>query len=687
MIYSNKTLKIKTTDNIHGIDILDPYRWLEKADNPKVKNWVNQQNNRTHLTLSEISSRNKIKKRLEKIFKVDSFSVPVSRNDYIFFTKRKKTDNLEILYVQEGLHGTPKVLIDPNKLSKDKTTVLRKWQPSHDGKLIAYSLSDSANDQSSVHVLDVEKNTKLSDIIPAEVYPALYSPIEWSCDNKGFWYTRGDIKSPKNEKKFNQKIFYHQLGNDFKNDEIVFGKIIAKEDIPSLQTSHDGRYLLVSVHKFSTTKEKTELYLYDTTNKDKGFIPVIKGKDAMFFGILHRGIIYILTNHHAPLWKIMAVDIGKNNLKINDWDMIIPEAEYKIENFEISGNKLFIETLENCHSTLKYYRLDGHFIKKILLPNIGSLTAINTEKEGDNLFFGFSSFLIPHFIYCFNLTQERLTIFKKEKNCFDSSQYTVKQVWCASKDKTKTPLFIVHKKEIVLNGENPLLLYGYGGFGISIVPYFNKNIIPFIESGGIYAIANIRGGGEFGEKWHKSGVGQKKQKVFDDFISSAEWLIKNRYTNSNKIGAIGWSNGGLLVGAMVTQKPDLFKVAIIGAPVLDMLRYHLFFGGRLWILEYGNIENKKMFKYLLSYSPYHNVKNDVRYPATLLVTANNDDRVHPMHAYKMAAKLQELNISPNPIILRTETKAGHGGAVSIYRLIEQETDILSFLFCHLGIKK
>ena len=676
MIRLEKTYKTKTVDNMHSTSISDPYRWLEKNNDPKVKKWIGQQNSRTHLALSAIKSRSKIKRNFEKIFETDSFGVPISRKNYIFFTKCKKTDDLEILYAQDGLNGTPKILIDPNKLSKNKTTVLRKWQPSHDGKLVAYCLSNSANDQLSVHVLDVEKNKKISDTIPAETYPSLYSSIEWSCDNKGFWYTRKDPRSPKHEKKLHQKIFYHQIGNDFKNDKMIFGETVAKEDIPKLQTSHDGRYLLLSVHKFSTAKEKTELYLYDMRNKNKCFIPVVKDKNAMFFGILHRENIYILTNHNAPLWKIMAVDINKKNFKLKEWNTIIPEMKYKIENFEVSGNKLFIETLKNGYSALKYYDLNGNFIKNIPLPPVGSIGVINTEKEGSNLFFGFSSFIEPHIIYRFNLNKERLFIFKKEKNYINLDQYAVKRLWCSSMDNTKVPFFIVHKKEIKPNGQNPLLLYGYGGFGISIVPYFNKNIIPFLENGGIYAIANIRGGGEFGEKWHRDGAGNKKQKSFDDFVSVAEWLIKNRYTNYDKIAAMGWSNGGLLVGAIITQKPNLFKVAIIGAPVLDMLRYHLFFGGKLWIPEYGNAENKKEFNNLLSYSPYHNIKNNVDYP----------DRVHPMHAYKMTARLQEVNKSSNQILLRTETKAGHGGAASVHRLIEQETDILSFIFHHLGMK-
>ena len=686
MTHRNKIHTSKIVDNIHGTKVPDPYRWLEKSNDPKVKKWVDQQNNYTHLALSTIKPRRKIKRSLEKIFKTDFFGVPISRKNYIFFTKRKKTDDLEILYMQDGFNGTLKILIDPNKLSKNKTTVLRKWQPSHDGKLIAYCLSNSANDQLSVHVLDVEKNKKMSDMIPAETYPSLYSPIEWSCDNKGFWYTRKDPASPKHEKKLHQKIFYHQIGNDFKNDEMVFGETIAKEDIPKLQTSNCGRHLLVSVHKFSSVKEKTELYLYDTHNKNKGFMPIVKDKNAMFFGILHREIIYILTNHNAPLWKIMAVDINKKNFKIKKWDTIIPEKNFKIDNFEVCGNKLFIETLENGYSALKYYALNGNFIKDIPLPPIGSISIVNTEKEGTDLFFEFSSFIESRIIYRFNLNKECLFVFKKEKNCINPDQYTVKRLWCASKDNTKVPFFIIHKKEIKLDGQNPLFLYGYGGFGISIVPHFNKNIVPFIESGGIYAIANVRGGGELGEKWHEEGIGNKKQNVFDDFISVAEWLIKNRYTNYDKIATMGWSNGGLLVGAIITQKPKLFKVAILGAPVLDMLRYHLFFGGKLWIPEYGNVENKKGFKNLLSYSPYHNIKNNVDYPATLILTADNDDRVHPMHAYKMTARLQEVNKSSNQILLRTEKKTGHGGAVSVHRLIEQETDILSFIFHHLGMK-
>lgn len=679
-----ETPKLNTIENIHGIDVPDPYRWLEKNDDPKVKKWIKQQNSYTRSFLSNIPARNRIHERLNRLFETNSLEVPVSKNNNYFFVERKKSNNLGILYVKKGLRGKPKILIDPNRLSKNKTTILHSWYPSPNGELLAYCLSDSSNDQASIHILDVKKIKKLPDIIPDTVYTSPYFPIEWSRDNNGFWYNRGNLNAPKNERKFNQKIFYHQIGDNFKDDSLIFGDILSKEDLPWLKTSIDGRHLLITVHKFSKS-EFTELYLYDNKNPKLGFIPVTKNKKAMFFGVLHSKKLYIRTNYNAPLWKIIAIDLNGSGLNIDNWKSIIPESEHKIENFKIIGDNIFVEILKNAHSTLKNYHLNGKFVREISLPTIGSITAISAEQEGSELFFNFSSFLIPHIIYRYNTTDKRITIFNKEKNVINIKQYTVKQLWCNSKDAENIPFFIIHKKNIKLNSNNPLLLYGYGGFGISMTPHFNRNIIPFLEKGGIYAIANIRGGGEFGEKWHKNGMLNKKQNCFNDFIATIEYLIKKHYTNPDKIAISGWSNGGLLTGAILAQRPDLIKVAVIGAPVLDMLRYHIYFGGRLWIPEYGDIKNKKMFKYLLSYSPYHNIKSDRPYPATMIITADNDDRVHPMHAYKMAAKLQKSNSSSAPIILRIETKAGHGGAAPIHRLIEQESDILSFIFYHLGL--
>lgn len=672
----NAKLKIKARDS---------YRWLEKIETPKVKEWVRRQNNHTRSILDKISARNSVKKRLERLFQAGEIGVPIPKKNRFFFTKRGGSDELEVLYVQDGLKGNPKILINPNRFPKNKKAVLRTWHPSANGKFLAYCLSKFGNDQSNVHVLNVDTGKKLPDFIPSNVYPALYSPIKWAADNKGFWYTRSHNAAPENEKKMHQKVYFHRLGESYKNDTLFFGETIAKEDIPSVEISDDSRYLLLMIYKLSTKKERTELYLFDSLNPKSKFIPIIKNLDGLFFGQIHKNKIYILTNYGAPLWKIMSIDINKRNHGIKRLETVIPEGKYRLEKFKCVGENLFIETLENAHSVLKYYRLNGIFISKIKLPTIGSITSMTGKEDGNSLFFGFTSFLVPHNIYHFDLKSGKLKIFKKTNININVDSFNVSQRWCKSGDNTKIPIFVIHKKNIKLNGDNPAILYGYGGFDTSLTPHFYQGAIPFLETGGIYATANVRGGGEFGEKWHKEGALYKKQNSFTDFISAAKWLADHNYTNQNKLGIFGWSNGGLLVGAAITQQPRLFKAAIIGAPVLDMLRYHLFFGGRQWIAEYGNPEKRKMFKYLLSYSPYHNVKNGENYPAALIVAAYNDDRVHPMHAFKMAAKLQEANASSNPIILRTEINAGHSGAATKSKTVDLETDIWSFIFARLGI--
>lgn len=669
-------LKIKTRD---------PFQWLEKIDDQKVKKWVNRQNTRARLILDKISARNSVKKRLERLFQAGEIGVPTPKKNRLFFTARGDSDELEVLYVQDGLAGKPKILINPNRFPKNKKAVLRTWHPSADGKFLAYCLSKFGNDQSDVHILDVDTGKKLPDFIPSDAYPALYGPIKWAADNKGFWYTRGHNAAPKHEKKMHQKVYFHRLGENYKNDALVFGETIAKEDIPFAEISDDGRYLLIMVYKLSTKKERTELHLFDSLNTKNKFIPIIKNLDGLFFGQIHKNKIYILTNYGAPLWKIISIDISKRDYVIKRWETVIPEGKYRLEKFKCVGENLFVETLENAHSVLKYYQLSGALISKINLPTIGSITSMTGEENGNLFFFGFASFLVPRNIYYFDLKSGKLKIFKKINININANSFNVSQRWYKSSDGAKIPIFLIHKKNIKLNGSNPTILFGYGGFNISLTPHFYHGVIPFLENNGVYAIANIRGGGEFGEKWHKEGALFKKQNSFTDFISAAKWLIDNNYTNQNKLGIFGWSNGGLLVGAAITQQPQLFKAAIIGAPVLDMLRYHIFFGGRQWIAEYGNPEKRKMFKYLLSYSPYHNVKNGENYPAILIAAAYNDDRVHPMHAFKMAAKLREANAASNPIILRTEINAGHSGAATKSKTVELETDIWSFIFAQLGI--
>jgi prolyl oligopeptidase len=677
-----KTRKVEVVERIHGVDVSDLYRWLEE-NSKETQSWIKEQNAFSRSVLNKTSAKTNIKKRLGELFKIDAIGIPVPRGSRYFFEERKGTDDLSILYVQDGLEGSPRELINPNTLSKDKTVVLNDWVPSPDGELLVYSLSEAANDQVSIHVLDVTTGEKLSDIIPAKVYP---EPTEWSPDNKGFWYTHRHPNAPEGEEKFHQKLYFHKLGSDYINDPMIFGQTIKKEDIPSVDVSKDGRYLLITVYILSEDVEKTELYIQDRQNPEKGFVAIVKGIDALFFGEIHRDTIYIMTNYQAPLWKIMAVKISNIEKGPEEWKTLVPEGTHKIECFAVVKDRLFVERLENVCSTLKAYDLSGNLVSEITLPALGSVDAITGEEEGEELFFGFSSFFVPKTIYRFNLKTNQYTVFKKAEAGIDTDLFTVEQVWFRSKDGTKVPMFIVHKRGIELNGDNPTLLYGYGGFNISLPPVFSKTIIPFLENGGIYVVPNIRGGGEFGEKWHKAGMREKKQNVFDDFIAAAEWLIENKYTNPQRLAIFGWSNGGLLVGAALTQRPDLFKAVVIGGPLLDMLRYHLFHGGRLWIPECGSAEDAEQLRYLIEYSPYHNVKAGTNYPAVLIVTADKDDRVHPMHAYKMAAKLQDAT-AQNITLLRVERKAGHGGAAPIYRVIEQYADIWSFVFWQLKMKK
>jgi len=688
MLSNNKQPKskiINVVDNIHGVDITDPYRYLEDED-IRTSNWVKEQNNYTKSLMDKIPVKKKLKQQLQELYRIDSIGIPVPYNNRYFFMERKGSQDLSVLYVQNSLKSKPRVLIDQNKLSKERTTVIKGWSPSWDGKLLAYSLSEASNDQASIYVMDVDTGEKLSDVIPGELYPSL--GVTWKPDNSGFWYTHSHPSAPKGEEKFHQKLYFHNLGSNFKDDPLTYGEDLAKEDTPGAQISKDGRYLLITIYFSSTEKEKTEIYFKDLNDLKTNLVPLVKGVNSLFYGSVYKDTIFIITNHQAPRWKIMSLNVKDVKKGIKAWKTVIPEGKDSVINsYNIIQDHLFVVTLEDVHSLLKIYDLKGKFIKEISLPIIGSIGALTGEQDGNELFFDFSSYLIPSIIYRYDLKSKQTTEFKKVKVDINDKLFTVKQVWYPSRDGTKIPMFLVHKKNLKLNGTNPTLVYGYGGFNISTMPGFDRTLVPFLEDGGIYVEAILRGGGEFGEKWHKAGMKNKKQNVFDDFIAAAEWLIKHKYTNPNKLGIFGWSNGGLLVGASITQRPELFKTAVIGAPVIDMIRYHLFHGARHWIQEYGSSENKHEFKYLLKYSPYHNIKEGEKYPAVLILTADKDDRVHPMHAFKMAAKLQHDNGSSNPVLIRIEVQAGHSGAAPVYKFVDQYSDMWSFIYWQLGMTK
>ncbi len=673
-------------DKIHGVTVADPYRWLEAIDSPEVRAWVEAQNARTRGCLEGNPARAGISQRLSELLKIGAVGVPVAKRGRYFFEERRDSEELPLLYVQRGLQDPPRALIDPNALSETRTTVLHQWSPSPDGTLLAYALSEAANDQAALYVLNVETGEPLGECIPADLYPSPYTPIEWAPDHRGFWYTRRHPSAPAGEEKFHQKVYYHELGRDFRDDPMVFGGALKREDIPSVRVSRDGRYLLVNVAIWSDKVHRSEVYLCDLHHPQQGFVPIIRDVEAECYAAFHRDAIYVQTNHNAPLGKIVAVRTEEALDGARGWATVVPEGAGPLEGFVATDDSLLVATLENVRTTLRRYRLDGTLVEDILLPTLGAVTSMRAEEDGGEVFFEFSSFLVPPIVYRTNLRRNERDVFRKLDVGIDADSFEVTQVWFSSKDGTQVPMFLVHKKGLRLDGSNPAVLYGYGGFNISMTPQFLPTIIPFIEAGGIYARAGLRGGGEFGDVWHKAGTRERKQNVFDDFIAAAEWLVTQRYTQPSRLAIFGRSNGGLLVGAAMTQRPELCRVAIIGAPVLDMARYQRFFGGRHWIPDYGSVEEPDLVRYLLAYSPYHNVREGEHHPATFIYTADRDDRVHPMHAYKMAARLQAANASGHPVLLRVEQHAGHQGGVAVSKIVDLFTDIWSFAFAHLGMQ-
>jgi prolyl oligopeptidase len=680
-----KTRKDEIVETLHGIQVPDPYRWLEKSDEPEVQAWLTEQANYAESYFSRIPFRAQLRDELKRLFSLDTVGLPVPRRGRYFFTARKGDQDMAVLYVQDGLDGTPRPLVNPNTLSQDKTITLRQWSPSPDGRLLAYCLSKAGNDQADIRVMDVDAGKDLPDYIPDDVYPAVYSPITWNGDGSGFWYTKRAPEVSASEGKFFQRVYFHALGTDWKHDPLVFGRELGKEDVPMIELSDDGRYLLTTVFGFSDRQESVTLFLKDRKSASQGFIPIVPRIPGIkFYGQLHRNKIYILTNHEAPRWQLMVIGINEA-LAGKTPTTLIPEGQDTLQWHILVGEYLFTLSLENVHSMLRQYRLDGSYVREIPLPTIGAINGVSYEPEGTELFFEFVSFAVPPTVYRVDLVSGKISVFKKMEAGFDIDAITTEHVWYRSKDGTAIPMFLIYKKGLTRNGANPTVLYGYGGFEVSLTPSFMKSIVPFVMRGGIFAIANLRGGGEFGKAWHEAGMRKLKQNVFDDFAAAAEWLIASGYTCRNRLAIYGGSNGGLLVTATITQQPNLVKAAIAKVPVTDMLRFHLFFGGRHWVPEYGDPDDPDMFPYLLGYSPYHNVHDGVRYPATLIMTADSDDRVHPMHSYKMVARLQEANASDNPILLRVERKAGHGGASAISKLIEEQADFWSFVFDQLNV--
>ncbi|MBU3926108.1 prolyl oligopeptidase family serine peptidase, partial [Patescibacteria group bacterium] len=612
----------------------------------------------------------------------DSMNVPSIRQGKYFFIKHCGLQNQPVLFIKKN--NKTRILIDPNKLSKQGKVSLDWWYPSRDGSLIAYGLSRDGDENSVLYIKDIESGKNLPDKIPY----TNFCDITWLLNSTGFYYTRMPILStvPNGDEYYYERVYFHKIGTSYKNDPIIFGEKREKEDKFGVELSKDGRFLLVTVYKGWVSND---IYVFDRL--ENKWVTVIENLNAIFKPKIHRDSIYILTNYKSPNFKICEVSLKNAGKGIKFWKTIIKEEKYPIEEFQLVSDHLFVLTIKNIISILNVFNLKGKFLKNIkVLHNTSSLSSIyslNSEEEGKELFFSSQSFFSPSAVYRIEIPKLKISIWGKSGFPIKIANYKARQVWYKSKDNVSVPMFILYKKRIIRNSKNPLLLTGYGGFSVSLTPYFAPEIIPFLDSGGICAIANIRGGGEFGEIWHKSGMLDKKQNSFDDFIKAAEWLINNNYTNSQKLAIQGGSNGGLLVAAALVQRPELFRVAVANVPLFDMIRYEKSLIGQLWNKEYGSVENKKEFLNLLKYSPYHNIKKGLFYPAILINAGEKDTRVDSSHSKKMCASFQQNTTSDLPIILCIESKSGHGSGKPLSTFIKEYTDIWSFIFQQLGISK
>lgn len=674
-----QTAKVDTVDVYFGVKVPDPYRWLENDTSSATAAWVQAQRKVTNEYLSKIPFRDKLLKRLTELANYEKISLPSKKHGKYIFYKNDGLQNQSVVYMQDALNGVPRVFLDPNKLSADGTVALQGLSFSKDAKYAAYLISRSGSDWMEIYVMDAVTGRLLDDHLKW----VKFSDAAWQGD--GFYYSaydapiQGKELSNVNE---NHKVYYHKLGTSQSEDKLVYqnpkyprrfytSSLDEDETMQFLYESGDGR--------------GNALYVKDLSKPDAAFRLMASDMDYSYSPVeVFNGKIYIYTTYKAPKGRVMVTDINKPELK--DWVELIPESKNVLSSVSIIGGKLFLTYDKDAANHAFVYGLDGTQIQEIKLPSLGSV-AFSGEKDDKECFFGFTSFTIPGATYKYDMDKNTYELFRAPKVQFNANDFVTEQVFFASKDGTKVPMFLTYKKDLKKNGKNPVLLYGYGGFGISMNPGFSVSRIPFLENGGIYVQVNLRGGSEYGEEWHIAGTKMQKQHVFDDFIAAAEYLIKEKYTNKGKIAILGGSNGGLLVGACMTQRPDLYKVAVPEVGVMDMLRYHRFTIGWNWASDYGTShDSKEMFEYLKGYSPLHNLKPGVKYPATMVTTADHDDRVVPAHSFKFAATLQACNKGNNPTIIRIDSKAGHGGGKPMAKVLEEQADTYGFIMYNLGMK-
>ena len=673
--------KSDQVDDYHGVKVADPYRWLENLDSEETRAWVEAQNKLSFGYLASIPARTTLKERLTKLWNYEKYGVPFKEGNRYFYTRNSGLQNQSVLYTVSSLDAQPQLVLDPNTLSADGTVAVSGLQASPDGKLLAYSLSASGSDWQEWKVRDVETGKDLSD----QLKWVKFSGVSWTRDGKGFFYSRYDEPKSDTLKSVNyfQKVYFHKIGSPQSEDALVYERPDQQDWLFGGNVTEDGNYLIVTV--FKGTDVKSRVYFKDLRAKDAPVVKLLDDFDASYTFVGNDGTrFWFQTDLQASRGKIIEIDTA--NPARRNWKLIVPEGKETLQTTTFVDNKFILNYLKDAYTQVKIYDTTGKLVNEVAFPGIGQAEGFGGKATDKETFYSFTGFTTPTTIYRYDMTTGKSTIFRQPKVDFNPADYETKQVFYKSKDGTKVPMFITYKKGLKLDGNNPTYLYGYGGFGLSMPPAFSVGNLVWMELGGVYAQPNLRGGGEYGEEWHQAGMKLKKQNVFDDFIAAAQWLIDNKYTSTPKLAIGGGSNGGLLVGAALTQRPDLFGAALPAVGVMDMLRFQQFTIGWAWVSDYGSSDNAEEFKALYAYSPLHNIKRGTSYPPTMITTADHDDRVWPGHSFKFAAALQAAQAGSAPILIRIETKAGHGAGKPTSKIIEETADRWAFLVKTLQMK-
>jgi prolyl oligopeptidase len=657
------------SETIHGVVVNDPYRWLEDQNSAETRAWIDAENTCTQSVLKAIPGQKAIAQRLGELIKVDTIGLPTERAGRYFYAKRAAGADLFVLYMRRGAAGVEEVLVDPASMSTDHSVSVTFEGFSNDASLIAYGVRKGGEDELAIHILDTNTRKELPDVLPRARY--LSGPA-FKADKTGFFYSKLLDQGP--------RVFYHAMGTETTQDAKIFGDAYAADKILSVTVSDDGRYLLF-IAFYGSACDRSEVYFQDL--KANGpIVPVVTSLDGCFQGDIAGDTLYLATNFKAPNWKVIAVPLGAPAQQ--NWKDVIPEGEARLEDFRLAGGKLVAQFSHNAAAEMKLFAADGAAAGEIALPQLGSVEGFTARWSGNEVFVSFQSFAIPTTIYKYDVVKRNLQTWAKPNVPIDAGAFEVKQVWYQSKDSTRVPMFLFYKKGLTLNGSIPTLMFAYGGFDVSETPNYRDDAVLWVERGGVFALPNLRGGGEFGEEWHHAGMLEKKQNVFDDFFAAAEWLIANHYTRPEKLAITGRSNGGLLMGVAMTQRPDLFGAIVCGYPLLDMVRYQKFLVARFWVPEYGSSDDPAQFPFLYAYSPYHHVVKGKKYPAVLFITGDSDTRVAPLHARKMAAEMQAAQGGDKPILLLYDTKLGHSEGRPVSKIIDEDTQMLAFLLWQVG---